>query len=397
MNKKTFESFLPFIVSALLILALDALTNSIDTTREEWDFLYYIAMARDGFDAEPLASPFAYRFFTPGLVNLLSQTGLSIESGFRLIACLGAFSQLTGIFLFVRWLTQSARGAWIALFATAFSLFNVKFLLFDPFRPDHLAYGLILLQTCCAFKRKFIPLLTLTILGATIREFNLIPMFAYLFMLAREKEEKDTFIRQGAVSALFILPAVLLPRLLIPVTEDYQLVGLAPEKLINAIILPFIPSFTVNFIFSVAAYFLPLFLLASIKDIKAALQNLAREKRNYLIAYTALTLLLSFFGGTDYNRFASFLFLPQIVLIGWLAPQISNQRIALAFPSLLIFNRLWMHIPDWDRETYRDFFGGFALQLNVHTLYRILELTGFILIGFLSHKIKFFSKDTNPL
>lgn len=373
-----------FIVAPLLILGLDALTNSINTTRNEWDFIYYIAMARDGFDAANLASPFAYRFFTTGLVNLLFGLGLSIESGFRLTACLGAFLQLTGIFFFVRWLTQSTRGAWIALFVTAFSLFNIKFLLFDIYRPDHFVYALILLQTYIAFERKFIPLLILTLIGSTMREFTLIPLFAYLFMLAWE--DRTTAARQGLVSALFILPAIILPRLLIPVTEDFQIIGFAPEKLLNAAVLPFIPSFPVNFIFSILAYFLPLFLLASPKEIKSTYRNLPQTQRNYLTAYTALVLFLSFFGGTDFNRFASFLFLPQIILIGWLAPNISNLKFTIALICLFIFNRLWMRIPDWDVQTYRDFYGGFALQLNANTAGRFLELLVFITGGYLLNR-----------
>lgn len=385
MNKKPIETPGAALVALLLILGLDALTNFIDTTRNEWDFVYYLAMAKDGFHAGNLASPFAYRFLTPALANLLSQTGLSAESGFRLIAFFGAFAQLTGIFIFVRWLTQSARGAWIALFATAFSLFNVKFLLFDPFRPDHLAYGLILLQTYFAFERKFIPLLILTVIGSTIREFTLVPLFAHLFMLARE--DRITAAKQGVASALFILPAVLLPRLLIPVTEDFQIIGLSPDKLLNAVVLPFIPSFPINFIFSILAYFLPLFLLAGFKNIRAAFQKLPTGQRNYLTAYTALVLLLSFFGGTDFNRFATFLFLPQIILLGRLAPNIPFPKVVAACVCLFVFNRLWMHIPDWDVESYRDFYGGFALQLNAGTAYRYLELFAFGVLGFVVHKL----------
>jgi hypothetical protein len=377
-----------FPISILLIFILDLLTNSIDTSRNKWDFVYYIALAKDGFNADPLASPFAYRFFTPGLVNLLSKTGLSIESGFRLIAYLGAFAQLTGIFYFVSWATKSTRGAWIALFVTAFSLFNIKFLVFDPFRPDHLAYALILLQTYFAFERKFLPLLLLTLLGATLREFTLIPLLAYLFMLAREQESHTVAIKQSLVSALFVLPAVVLPRLLIPVTEDFQIVGLNAAGLLNAIALFFIPSFPVNFIFSVIAYFLPLLLLANLKDIKSAFQQIRPDHQNYLIAYISLVLFLSFFGGTDYNRFASFLFIPQILLLGWLAPKISNSKIAIALICLFIFNRLWMPFPDWDVQAYRNFYGGFALQLNMSTAYRFLELFLFLVIGFILNRRK---------
>ena len=374
------ESRWVFPISFLLIIIIDLLTNTINTTQNQWDFAYYIALAKDGFNAEPLASPFAYRFFTPGLVHLLSLTGLSIENGFLVIAYFGAIAQLMGIFYFVQWLTKSNRGAWIALFVTAFSMFNIKFLVFDPFRPDHLAYALILLQTYFAFERRFLPLLILTIIGSTIREFTLVPLAAYLFMVAQDSKMRTLAAKQGLIAAILVLPAVFLPRYLIPVTENFQLIGLSTEGLLNAIALFFIPSFPVNFIFSIIAYILPLFLLANLTDIRTSFQQLPDSRRSYLIGYTVLVLILSFFGGTDYNRFATFLFLPQIILIG-LLDQVSNTKLALTFFCLFIFNRLWMHIPDWDVQTYRDFFGGFALQLNLQTAYRYAELFLFISIG----------------
>ena len=374
------ESRWVFPISFLLIIIIDLLTNTINTTQNQWDFAYYIALAKDGFNAEPLASPFAYRFFTPGLVHLLSLTGLSIENGFLVIAYFGAIAQLMGIFYFVQWLTKSNRGAWIALFVTAFSMFNIKFLVFDPFRPDHLAYALILLQTYFAFERRFLPLLILTIIGSTIREFTLVPLAAYLFMVAQDSKMRTLAAKQGLIAAILVLPAVFLPRYLIPVTENFQLIGLSTKGLLNAIALFFIPSFPVNFIFSIIAYFLPLFLLANLTDVRTAFQQLPNSRRSYLIGYSVLVLILSFFGGTDYNRFATFLFLPQIILIG-LLDQVSNTKLALTFFCLFIFNRLWMHIPDWDVQTYRDFFGGFALQLNLQTAYRYAELFLFIAIG----------------
>lgn len=374
------ESRWVFPISFLLIIIIDLLTNTINTTQNQWDFAYYIALAKDGFNAEPLAIPFAYRFFTPGLVHLLSLTGLSIENGFLVIAYFGAIAQLMGIFYFVQWLTKSNRGAWIALFVTAFSMFNIKFLVFDPFRPDHLAYALILLQTYFAFERRFLPLLILTIIGSTIREFTLVPLAAYLFMVAQDSKMRTLAAKQGLIAAILVLPAVFLPRYLIPVTENFQLIGLSTEGLLNAIALFFIPSFPINFIFSIIAYILPLFLLANLTDIRTAFQQLPDSRRSYLIGYSVLVLILSFFGGTDYNRFATFLFLPQIILIG-LLDQVSNTKLALTFFCLFIFNRLWMHIPDWDVQTYRDFFGGFALQLNLQTAYRYAELFLFIAIG----------------
>lgn len=378
----------PSLIATILIVILDLLTNSLNTQTNQWDFIYYIAMAKDGFSAENLASPFAYRYITTAIVYLLTNSGLSIEHGFRLVAYIGAFSQLLGIYLFIHWLTQSNRAAWLSMVVTAFSIYNIKFLLFDIYRPDHLAYALILIQTYFALEKKFIPLLLLTLIGSQLREFNLIPLFAYLFMLAKEKRDAN-FFKQLGLSLIFILPAIILPRLLIPVNEDYQIVGLSLEKLLNIIVLPLIPSVSINFIFSVFAYVLPLFLITSTQKIKSTFTKLKPEIKNYLIAYTFFVLMLSFFGGTDFTRFATFLFLPQIIFIGLLADELSNQKIIFVLICMFIFNRLWVHFPDWDVQAYRSFYGGFSLVLNSQTWLRILELSAFLVIGyFINRKTK---------
>jgi len=370
-------------ISIIIVLGLDMLTNTIDTKKYAWDFLYYIAMAKDGFKAQPMASPFAYRYLTPLLVHgIAGISSLSIENGFIVIAYLGAITQLTGIFLFTKRLTKSRKGAYLAMSITALSLFNVKFLLFDMYRPDHLAYALILLQTYFAFEKKFLPLLVTTLIASQIREFNIIPLIAYL-VASWNSEERTNFIGQVSLSALFLLPAIILPRLLIPVTENYQIVGISQDGILTALLMPLMPAVDINFIFSLLAYLLPLLFIADIKTIKAALANLLDIQRKYLYVYTILVLIFSFFGGTDFYRFTTFLFLPQIILIGLIAPQRSNFQIGSMFAVTFIFNRIWLPFPIWDKDQYLDFYGAFALRLNWSTLYRFLECLAFILLGIL--------------
>ena len=195
-------------ISAVIVFGLDLVTNSVDTKKYAWDFVYYIAMAKDGFHAQPMASPFAYRYLTPLIVNGITRiSSISIENGFLVLAYFGAITQLTGIFFFTNWLTKSRKGAYLAMLVTAFSLFNVKFLLFDIYRPDHLAYALILLQTYFAFEKKFLPLLVTTIIASQIREFNIIPLVAYL-IANWQSEERHTNIKHLLGSALFLFPAI---------------------------------------------------------------------------------------------------------------------------------------------------------------------------------------------
>jgi hypothetical protein len=373
-------------LSTSIVLGLDIITNAIDAKKYAWDFLYYIAMAKDGFNAQPLASPFAYRYLTPLIVNGITRiSSLSIEHGFLLVAYLGATAQLAGIFFFTNWLTNSRKGAYLAILVTALSLFNVKFLLFDIYRPDHLAYALILLQTYFAFEIKFLPLLITTIIASQIREFNIIPLIAFLIANWR-LQPRTVMIKHTFLSALCLLPAIILPRILIPVTENYQIVGLSQEGILTALSLPFIPTIDINFIFSVIAYILPVLFIADMKMIKSTISGLPDDQRIYLYIYTSLVLFLTFFGGTDFFRFTTFLFLPQIILIGHIAPQKSNIQIGLMLVITFIFNRIWLPFPIWDKDQYLDFYGAFALRLNWSTLYRILECLAFILLGFLLRK-----------
>jgi hypothetical protein len=382
---KARQIFQAVLLSTLVVIGLDWATNSLDTQKYAWDFRYYIGMAREGFYARPLASPFAYRYLTPLLVHGLFLLGISIEDGFRLAAYVGAIAQLSGIVFFTYWATGSRKGAYLAMTVTALSLFNVRFLLFDIYRPDHLAYGLILLGTYFAFERKFLPLLVTTLIGSQIREYTLVPLVAYLFSITRSKSRKQ-IIAEAAISGLTLLPAVTLPRLLIPVTENYQIIGLSKEGIITALTLPFIPSLDINFIFSILAYLLPLLVLADVKTIKLAFSSLSVERQAYLRVYIILVLAMSFFGGTDFFRFATFLFLPQIILTGLLAPQAANFQVAMTLVSVFIFNRIWLPFPIWDREKYLDFYGAYSLRLNWNTFFRFVEILVYIMAGLITRK-----------
>ena len=379
-----------FILAALLsiglILSLDALTNSIDVEKFAWDFRYYIAMAQDGFDARPLASPFAYRYAIPLFVYAIHQwLGFSIESGFRGLAYLGAFLQLMGVFTFTEWFTRSRKAAFIALLVTGFSLFHVKFLLFDVYRPDHLTYAFILLGTYFAFKRKFIPLLIVTLIGSQTREFAIIPLIAYLFSFART-EERRSFLAQAWISVLTLVLALGLPRLLIPVTEDFQFVSLTTDGLLRGLLAPLILARDINFLYTLIAYLLPMLMIASLPQIKLAYFSLPAEIRKFLFFYTVIVLFLSFFGGTDFPRFATYLFVPQIILLGLLVDKTNHFLIVIMLIAVFVFNLLWLSVPLTSVEAYRDFYGGYDVRLSASTLWRIVEMVCFILLGWLVRK-----------
>ncbi|MBI3172776.1 MAG: hypothetical protein HYZ25_03585 [Chloroflexi bacterium] len=380
------DHLLAGILSIILISLLDLLTNHVDVTRFQWDFRYYIAMAQDGLNTPLLASPFVYRYATPLLVRMLTGLGLSIEGGFTVIAYLGAFLQLTGIFAFTGWMTGSRKAAWIAMLVTGFSLFHVKFLLFDVFRPDHLAYAFILLATWLAAQRRFTPLLIVTLIASQFREFTIVPLIAYLFSFARTESARHKLYAQVGLSILGLVLALGLPRLILPIEADFQFISLTPDGILRGVLAPFIITRDINFVYTLLSYLMPLWIAASIPQIQSAYRALSLEWRHFLTVYTGLVLLLSFFGGTDFPRFTTFLFIPQIILLGGLAEKTHGLVLAFMLAATAFFNLVWLPIPMDSMEAYRDFYGGYNGQVTIVTFWRILEMLVFVLFGWILRK-----------
>jgi hypothetical protein len=378
--------------AVLLVVVIDLLTNSIDTERFSWDFRYYAEMAEHGLNGS-LASPFAYRYLIPLLVRGLSvYAGLTVEAGFALIAYLGAFAQLLGVFVFTRWYTGSVRGAWVAMVVVAFSLFNVKFLLFDPFRPDHLAYPLMLLQAYFALSGRFMPLMVTTMIGSQMREFNVVPLVAYLYASLRGARISSTpaqrrrVIIELAVAIGGLAAALVLPRVLIPVAEDFQFASFSRDGVLRVLLAPLILARDANFLYSMAAYLLPILALAGPRELNRTAGSISSRDRAFFGAYTVLVGAMSFLGGVDFFRFSTYLLLPQIVLLGLLAEKASDAGLAVILASVFAFNRMWLPFPMSDRGAYLDFYGGFGTRFNEASAWRIAELIVLIGIGILSRR-----------
>jgi hypothetical protein len=391
-------------VAVLLVFVIDRLTNSIDIARFSWDFRYYIDMARRGLEP-PLASPFAYRYLTPLLVRGIS-LGLAIpvEAGFGLVTRVAAVTQLVGVFLLAKWYSKSTRGAWMAMFATAFSLYHVKFLLFDSFRPDHLAYPLILLQVYFALTGRFWPLWTTTLIGCQIREFNAIPLVASVaagLWDARRSgnaASRATVSWQAVTAALGLAVAFVVPRLLIPISEDYQFVSLTRDGLLRAILAPFILARDANYIYAVLAYALPVLMLATPRQSLAALDKGSRSDRIFFIAYGLLVLAFSFLGGTDFYRFSTYLLPLMALVIAEESDRRAPAQLMVMLGAVFVFNRIWLPFPDTDLDRYLDFYGGSGTHFTVASVLRLVELASLLAVGLLlNHSRRRGGAATPPL
>ncbi|MCB0913771.1 MAG: hypothetical protein KDB60_19370, partial [Propionibacteriaceae bacterium] len=288
--------------SLAVVAAFELTTTLINTKRFSWDNVRYLRMAREWFAYETMTSPFAYRWGTPMLARVLSDVlGVVLPTGFRLVAWAGAVLQLVSVFYLVVTVSRSVRAAWAGWVVTALSVWNIRFLVFDPFRPDHLAYPIVILATLAAYRRRWGWLIALTVLGAPIREFTVVPLLAAVVMLAWNRDWK-ALARWALpfVAALFV--AVVLPRMLIPVVKSRQTVDIDTFVGDMARLLTFWTRH-LNILLGYVSYAVPALMLFTPTRFGEVWRGLGRDLQRYLVAYSAFVFALVFMGGTDIHRF----------------------------------------------------------------------------------------------
>jgi len=362
-----------------LIVAIDMMTNTFDINKHAWDFKYYIAFAEDGFGMKDLISPVAYRYMTPFLASGVHHLfGIAIPESFKVLAYIGLWLQLMGIFLFVKYYTKSLMGAISATLITAFSAINVKFLLFDPYRPDLFAYFIVIIAVYLAFNKKVLWLMVVTAIGLQFREFTLIPLVAYFASLVLHKEW-DTLKKYSLLFMLTIIISVGLPRMLIPITESYQYARSIGDLI--AIPLDWWRDF--NWLYTIIIYFLPMFILLTPDRIKIIRAKMPPKHFTFLMIYTLLVALLSMYGGTDLARFTTYLFVPQIIFVGYLSIQASKIELLYMFIAVFWFNKIDTDIPVGDVNWY----GGYANIVTHGTYMHLFWMAILIVMAIILRKI----------
>jgi hypothetical protein len=389
LRKALAPAYLALLVSVLCAVVIDLFTNPPEFKQMPWDTRYYYLLAERGLDSHDLIAPYVYRYLNPLLAHSLAGLfNISTYMALKAIAYLGAISQLFTIYLLMRYLGFRLRASLVAMLVTAFSMYNLKFLMFDVYRPDHLAYALMSLAVLALLSRHTVWCLVLSAIGLQTREYLVIPpLILAVFSLVewwRDRAQKWPLLRLVMVILVTGL-AVILPRLLIPVTESTQFVDPSnnPATIMNLIDMPLEIKRDFNLLFTIAAYFLPLLLLATrdrIKSVWTRLSKPIRRMRSFLLIYTSLVFILTLYGGHDLGRYFTYAFIPQVILICYLLDEhIRIEEIIYMFAVVIIFNRLWLPIPIWDFEKYLDFYGGYADRVNQVSLLRVVELLAYIL------------------
>jgi hypothetical protein len=374
------------------VLALDAITPAFDARAHRWDSVLYLEMAERGIRGnETLVAPFAYRIVTPLLARWLSRSlHLSVDDAFRAVTYAGLVAELALVFALARRMAASTAAAFVVMAVAALSFFNVRFLLFDVYRPDAVALALTLLSALALIGRHPRTAALLAAMGLLVREFLLAPLVAALDALVRGPRSAMRSVGTVAVPIAVAAAAVVLPRLLVParpsaLTDPFR-VDVVPMLLTT----PLSIRRDVNVVFCVASYFLPTLALCGSGRLRAAWASLADARRPVIIM-AAVTITLVLYGGTDLPRFTAYFVVVQtIVLAAVLRQRPSVVEIATTLAAVAVFNRAYVVTVALEPiDRYLDLFGGYGDRVNAATARRALELGGWVaavrLVGMTAH------------
>jgi hypothetical protein len=372
---------LALILAVIFVVVLDLFTNALDIEKFVWDHVHYIDMAQNGVGRDNLAlvSPFAYRFLTPLLAGWFDDlTGRSIIAGFRIVAYIGAILHLVAIFALAKHFVRGFLPALIATAVAALALFHVRFLLFDIYRPDHLAFPLLAFAMLSVWHRQWWLCGLLCAVGLLTREFLLVPLAVGVVQLAREAWAKRTPYAHAALWIAWLVvcgvAAFALPRLWIVAARSSQYFDLVtPQEMLTNW------GRNLNIAYILYSYLLPMLLLLTIPRVRWVWGRL-QGYGVMLAMYCVGVMLLTFAGGTDIFRFVPYLFVLQTVVIACLADdQLHPLEVLYLLVVVLVFNRVLQMIPQQNLAMYHDFYGGWNDKFPVNSVLRTVEATVYII------------------
>lgn len=375
---------LAVLCTALLIIGAIRWVNGPPTECYYGDFLYYYNMAEFGlFDSPNLDAPYAYRYLTPLIVRLITiASGTYTKLGFVILVYIGTFMQLIGIFWLSRMFGFGKRTAFINLLLLAGSLANVKFILFDPYRPETLAYPMMILAIYLMIHKPFYLLTVATFIGIQIREFLIVPYLIGLIVEIRRwfwvRSRGQIMVMIG--SMVLIIATILIPRLCFPIGHDQQWVDPfhKSDTVKRPLEAPVNMHRNMNYLFSLFGFLLPSILLYILHPLHRIWGEIWNRHR-WFYAYTGMILISAFYGGTDFPRFMSYLFIPQALLVGYLIQEdITIVKILFVFAAVITFNRLYLPFPIWNADEYIGFYGGYDDVINSLIIHRYHELASWI-------------------
>lgn len=370
-------------LAVLIVIVIDVVTNDLNTKRYYWDFALYLDMAEHGLAGnDNLYAPFVYRFVTPLLAGLISDgLGCSTWNGFKVVAYVGGITQLVAAFVLAEYMKARFWQALVVMATVALTLYQLKFLIFDVTRPDHLAYALMIVATWALFERRYVICVAASCLGLLIREFMIIPAVLLMLTLARDywaTRSRHTLVVM-AITLVMVSLFVIVPRAVIPIAGTGQFVDPVNDSstLSNLTRAPQSKRRLFNIFFNFVSYTVPIWMLLTVPRLRRAWAGLAGYR--WMIGlHTVMVLVLALYGGTDIWRFMTFLVVPQVIVLAVLLRDetIDPVEILYVLVVMLVYNKILLDIPNWI-DQYLDFYGGYDIRITTKSLMRGYHLAVF--------------------
>lgn len=354
----------------------------------QWDGLYYLAMAesRPG-DAACLVAPFAYRPAVPWLAHLAAELwSLPTPSGFAAVAWLSAVALLVAVFGLARSLSRRWWHALVPMVLLGAYFPHVKLPLHFPLLVDVAAYPLMVLATWALLRRRLGLCLAISGVGLLFKEFLAIPLALAVVALGVEalRLRSPASVARLLAATIAGVLAVVLPRVLIPVSATFQFVDPIhdPATLSRLVLAPLDELRNFNIVLALVSCWLPTLVLITRQRLERVWSQLAEADALWpSLGSLALVLLLTMYGGTNLSVFVGYTVGVQAVVLALLVRGgVGRVEVAWAVMAVVATNELLRPIPSPldGFDAYIDFYGGWSSRVTVSSVARLVELAGFV-------------------
>lgn len=383
-----FQYLLAFVIAVAFVTLVALRTN---TMKPQSDGREYIEMGRYGIFNNPnLIAPFAYRPGMPYLsAGMSALFGVDIKLGFRIAGWVSMVALLMGIYAISREFISDHRKALLPMLILGLSFYHIKFPLFFYSLVDVAAYPLIVFSFWAFIKKKYWLCLVLTSVGVLFKEFLAIPLLLLMIQVGilyfKEKSGKNLF--RFLLTVFVGGAAILLPRLLLPVSSTEQFVDPLNDlsTLTNLVTAPFDEMRVFNVFFALLSYWLPTWLLLTRgRGVKILDELKQRGILLWCVAFLLLDLGLTFYGGTNIPIFISYSVPIQTIVLALLVREGPGLvEYIFTFLVMLMYNKILFLIPDptVDIELFITYYGGWSNRVDPRTFVRLADMGIFITLA----------------
>ncbi len=362
---KKYEYFIVVLYAIILVGGIDLLTNPIDIMAEGYsksDLQFYIDMSRHGILNNPnTVSPFAYRFVTPLLARYISDAlSVDLQMSYAMIAYVGITANLILVYILAKRFNDNWLDRMFVVTIVAFTMYTLKFLMFNPYSDDTLGYPLLMLAVLFYLSKRYVLVLAVCYTGLFVREFLAIPVVLVSLDFLRDylKTRNMSDIIRAAFPILILGALIIASRLLIPVHKSYQFIDpfvKNPGTSKNLMAFLFWRR-DINILLAFVGNYMPVFLLWALTGSRGQLKKVLTDNSYWVVPLFGLDMLLTLYGGTNVGIFIMYT-LPIIVMcLATVSKGSSALQKTAVIVSTAYLNNVFTEVPAHDRQKFLDWF-----------------------------------------